>query len=40
MTINREADPKGDRVKLGKFLPFKHYDGPAARSSRGMRSRS
>ena len=29
MTIDRQSDPKGDRVKLGmtgKFLPFK-YDG-------------
>jgi cyanate lyase len=28
MTIDREANPKGDRVKLGmtgKFLPFKYY---------------
>src|SRR5208282_4519085 len=28
MTIDREADPKGDRVKIGmtgKFLPFKYY---------------
>lgn len=28
MTIDRQADPKGDRVKLamtGKFLPFKYY---------------
>jgi cyanate lyase len=28
MTIERQADPKGDRVKLGmtgKFLPFKYY---------------
>jgi cyanate lyase len=28
MSIDRQADPKGDRVKLsmtGKFLPFKYY---------------
>jgi cyanate lyase len=28
MTIERQADPKGDRVKIsmtGKFLPFKYY---------------
>ena len=28
MTIEREADPKGDRVKIGisgKFLPYKRY---------------
>jgi cyanate lyase len=28
MTIDRQGDPKGDRVKLsmtGKFLPFKYY---------------
>ena len=28
MTIDRQSDPKGDRVKLGmtgKFLPFKYY---------------
>ena len=28
MVIDRQADPKGDRVKLGmtgKFLPFKYY---------------
>ena len=28
MTIERQPDPKGDRVKLsmtGKFLPFKYY---------------
>jgi cyanate lyase len=28
MTIERQADPKGDRVKVGmtgKFLPFKYY---------------
>jgi cyanate lyase len=28
MTIDRQADPKGDRVKVamtGKFLPFKYY---------------
>jgi cyanate lyase len=28
MTIDRQADPKGDRVKLtlsGKFLPYKEY---------------
>src|SRR5580692_9385814 len=28
MTIDRQADPKGDRVKLsmsGKFLPYKYY---------------
>jgi cyanate lyase len=28
MTIERQADPKGDRVRLGmtgKFLPFKYY---------------
>ncbi len=28
MSIERQADPKGDRVKLGmtgKFLPFKYY---------------
>jgi cyanate lyase len=27
-TIERQADPKGDRVKIGmsgKFLPFKYY---------------
>ena len=28
MTIDRQVDPKGDRVKIGmtgKFLPFKYY---------------
>ena len=28
MTIERQPDPKGDRVKIamtGKFLPFKYY---------------
>jgi cyanate lyase len=28
MNISREADPKGDRVKVimsGKFLPYKTY---------------
>ena len=28
MTIDRQPDPKGDRVKIGmtgKFLPFKYY---------------
>jgi cyanate lyase len=28
MRIDREADPKGDRVKItmsGKFLPYKYY---------------
>jgi cyanate lyase len=28
MTMERQADPKGDRVKIGmtgKFLPFKYY---------------
>jgi len=28
MTIERQPDPKGDRVKLtlsGKFLPYKEY---------------
>ena len=28
MTIERQADPKGDRVKIamtGKFLPFEYY---------------
>jgi cyanate lyase len=28
MTIDRQSDPKGDRVKIamtGKFLPFKYY---------------
>jgi cyanate lyase len=28
MTIDRQADPKGDRVKIGmtgKFLPYKYY---------------
>jgi cyanate lyase len=28
MQIDRQADPKGDRVKLtmsGKFLPYKYY---------------
>jgi cyanate lyase len=28
MTIDNQADPKGDRVKIamtGKFLPFKYY---------------
>jgi cyanate lyase len=28
MVVERQADPKGDRVKIamtGKFLPFKYY---------------
>ena len=28
MTIDRQPDPKGDRVRIamtGKFLPFKYY---------------
>jgi len=32
MTIDREADPKGDRVKItmsGKFLPYKYYGNEA-----------
>ena len=35
MTIDRQADPKGDRVKLamtGKFLPFKYYGATGQRA--------
>jgi cyanate lyase len=32
MTLERQADPKGDRVKIimsGKFLPYRYYGGEA-----------
>jgi cyanate lyase len=40
MTIDRQADPKGDRVKLtmtGKFLPFKYYGATGNEQAYGYR---
>ena len=39
MTIDRQPDPKGDRVKInmtGKFLPFKYYGATGKRA--GLRT--
>jgi cyanate lyase len=40
MTIDRQADPKGDRVKIGmtgKFLPFKYYGAKGNEQALGYR---
>jgi len=40
MTIDRQADPKGDRVKLGmtgKFLPFKYYGAKGNEQAYGFK---
>ncbi|MDP2358452.1 MAG: cyanase [Beijerinckiaceae bacterium] len=40
MTIDRQADPKGDRVKLamtGKFLPFKYYGAQGNEQAYGFK---
>jgi cyanate lyase len=40
MTIDRQADPKGDRVKLsmtGKFLPFKYYGAKGNEQANGFK---
>jgi cyanate lyase len=40
MTIDRQADPKGDRVKLsmtGKFLPFKYYGATGNELAYGLK---
>jgi cyanate lyase len=40
MTIERQADPKGDRVKIamtGKFLPFKYYGATGNEQALGYR---
>ncbi len=40
MTIDRQPDPKGDRVKIamtGKFLPFKYYGATGNEQALGYR---
>ena len=40
MAIDRQADPKGDRVKItmsGKFLPFKYYGNEQGIPGAGLR---
>ena len=40
MTIERQADPKGDRVKVGmtgKFLPFKYYGATGNQLAYGLK---
>ena len=40
MSIDRQADPKGDRVKLsmtGKFLPFKYYGATGNELAYGLK---
>ena len=40
MTIDRQPDPKGDRVKLGmtgKFLPFKYYGATGNQQAYGFK---
>ena len=40
MTMERQADPKGDRVKIGmtgKFLPFKYYGAKGNEQALGYR---
>ena len=40
MTMERQADPKGDRVKIamtGKFLPFKYYGAQGNAQAYGYR---
>jgi cyanate lyase len=40
MTMERQADPKGDRVKIamtGKFLPFKYYGATGNAQALGYR---
>src|SRR3954470_13378611 len=40
MTIERQSDPKGDRVKIGmtgKFLPFKYYGAKGNEQALGYR---
>ena len=41
MSIERQPDPKGDRVKIamsGKFLPFKYYGAGSDTPSNGAKS--
>ena len=40
MAIERQADPKGDRVKIamtGKFLPFKYYGATGNQMAYGLK---
>jgi cyanate lyase len=40
MTIERQADPKGDRVRIGmsgKFLPYKYYGATGEAQSYGLK---
>jgi cyanate lyase len=40
MTIERQADPRGDRVKIGmtgKFLPYKYYGAEGNAAAYGYR---
>jgi cyanate lyase len=40
MQIERQADPKGDRVKLsmsGKFLPYKYYGATGNQQASGFK---
>jgi len=40
MAIERQADPKGDRVKIGmtgKFLPFRYYGAKGNEQALGYR---
>ena len=40
MAIERQADPKGDRVKIGmtsKFLPFRYYGTKGNEQALGYR---
>jgi cyanate lyase len=40
MTIDRQADPKGDRVRLsmtGKFLPYKYYGATGNNLAYGLK---
>ena len=40
MTIERQPDPKGDRVRIGmtgKFLPFKYYGAPGNALAYGLK---
>ena len=40
MTMERQADPKGDRVKIGmsgKFLPFKYYGASGNELAYGLK---
>jgi cyanate lyase len=41
MTIDRQSDPNGDRVKLtmsGKFLPYKYYGAVGAEPATGRKT--